>query len=184
MQISISSIRDRRGASLPFEFSLPPASLKELPGDVRALTDLEVRGEVTNTGEFMLVRAEVRGRFLTACSRCLQPAEAVVDAEIRERFRRMDQRRLEEDDPFADAEEDDDVSWFRGDRIDIGEVVREHVALHLPMKPVCREDCRGLCPRCGVNWNTDTCDCTTDDVDPRLAALKAWKPEGSAGEQA
>src|SRR5690606_21675548 len=67
---------------------------------------------------------------------------------------------------------------------DIGEVVREHVALHLPMKPVCFDDCRGLCLRCGVNWHTDTCDCSTDDVCPSLAAPKVKKPERSADDLA
>jgi len=183
VQISISSIRDRHGAALPFEFSLPPESLNELPGDVRALADLEVRGEVTNTGESMLVRAEVRGRFATTCSRCLQEAETAVDFTIRERFRRHDGQRSDAQDPLAGDEQDDDVSYYLGDRIDLGEVVREHVALQLPMKPVCRDDCRGLCPQCGANWNEGTCDCRPDDVDPRLAVLRSWKAEESTSEQ-
>ena len=84
---------------------------------------------------------------------------------------------------MAGDEQDDDVSYYLGDRIDLGEVVREHVALQLPMKPVCRDDCRGLCPQCGANWNEGTCDCRPDDMDPRLAVLRSWKAEESTSEQ-
>lgn len=181
MQISISSIRDRHGAALPFEFSIPPASLKELPGDVRALTDLRVRGAVTNTGESMLVEADVHGQFDMSCSRCLQSAKTTVETTIRERFRRTGADSPDHADAAVDDEEDD-VTYYQGDRIDLGEVVREHVALQLPMKPVCRDDCRGLCPQCGTNLNADTCDCRQDDVDPRLAVLRAWRDDKSTSE--
>lgn len=155
--------------------------MTELPGDVRALSDLEVRGEVTNTGESMLVRAEVRGTFETTCSRCLQAAETIVETTLRERFQR--QEATDADDAELSLDDDqDDVSFYRGDRIDLGEVVREHVALQLPMKPVCRDDCLGLCPQCGTNLNEDTCDCRHDDVDPRLAVLRAWKGDQSTSE--
>lgn len=179
MQISISSIRDRHGAALPFEFSVPPASLHEMPGDGRALTELHVRGNVTNTGESMLVKADVNGEFELTCSRCLQPATVAVDVSIRERFRREGP----DGPPEADGDEDeDDVSYYKGDRIDLGEVVREHVALQLPMKPVCRDDCRGLCVQCGTNLNTDRCDCRYDDVDPRLAVLRALQADRPSSE--
>ena len=52
-----------------------------------------------------------------------------------------------------------DISFYRDDEIDLSELLREQFYLALPMKPLCREDCRGLCPQCGVNRNTGTCDC-------------------------
>jgi uncharacterized protein len=70
--------------------------------------------------------------------------------------------------------QDDDVetSYYRDDEVDLNELIREQFYLALPMKPLCTEECRGLCPQCGANLNTDTCDCATEWVDPRLAALK------------
>lgn len=180
MQISISSIRDRRGATLPFFFSLSREELTDLPGDVRAASDVEVRGSVTNAGESMLVRAAVRGLFEATCSRCLQPARVPVEAALEERFRREDVPYVPED--SGSAEDDAEVNYYRGERIDLGDVVREHVALHLPMKPVCRDDCQGLCPRCGANRNETPCQCRIDDVDPRLAALQAWLERQSPAE--
>jgi len=73
------------------------------------------------------------------------------------------------------AEEDLDTSVYRDDQIDLNEVLREQFYLALPMKPLCREDCAGLCPQCGTNRNTGTCSCATEDVDPRLAPLRGLK---------
>ena len=66
------------------------------------------------------------------------------------------------------------VGYYQGDRLDLGEVVREQVLLGLPLKPLCREDCQGLCPRCGKNRNAGPCGCTPEEEegDPRLEPLR------------
>lgn len=174
MQISISSIRDQQGASLPFEFTLPGADLQQLPGGIRSVSDVYVEGSITNTGESMLVKARAEGRFQMECSRCLQPVQTNFVASIQERFRRGDPTLHEQPDADAPPEEDD-VSYYEGERIELGETVRETIALQLPMKPVCRPDCRGLCSSCGTNLNEQTCDCRDDAVDPRLEVLREWK---------
>jgi uncharacterized protein len=71
--------------------------------------------------------------------------------------------------------EDDDVSttFYQDEAIDLSELLREQFYLVLPMKPLCRESCKGLCPQCGVNLNVETCACKPEWEDPRLAALKA-----------
>jgi uncharacterized protein len=63
-----------------------------------------------------------------------------------------------------------DVQSYLGDEIDLNDIVREHVLLGLPMSPVCREDCRGLCPQCGAELNLGPCGCTAPR-DPRWNAL-------------
>ena len=67
----------------------------------------------------------------------------------------------------------------RDDQIDLDEVLREQFYLALPMKPLCREDCAGLCPQCGTNRNTGTCSCETEPEDPRLAPLRRLKTVSS-----
>jgi uncharacterized protein len=107
------------------------------------------------------------------CSRCLEPFRMPVDAAF-------DMRYL----PASDAsgvgerevaEEDLDTSVYRDDQIDVNEVLREQFYLALPMKPLCREDCAGLCPQCGTNRNSGTCSCATELEDPRLAPLRGLK---------
>ncbi len=71
--------------------------------------------------------------------------------------------------------EDADQEVFDGKVIDLDPIVREQLLLALPMGTVCREDCKGLCPQCGINRNETKCGCDTKPVDPRLAALKNIK---------
>jgi uncharacterized protein len=73
------------------------------------------------------------------------------------------------------AEEDLDTSYYRDDQIDLNELLREQFYLALPMKPLCRDDCAGLCSQCGTNLNIGTCQCSSQWEDPRLAPLKELK---------
>ncbi len=64
------------------------------------------------------------------------------------------------------------ASFYQDERIDLAQMVLEQIVLALPMKPLCQEDCRGLCPECGVNRNTTSCACVLEETDPRWATLK------------
>jgi uncharacterized protein len=78
----------------------------------------------------------------------------------------------EEDDEVELSDHEVVVGYYRDGRLDLGDVVREQLFLHLPMRRVCRDDCRGLCPTCGVNRNQTRCACApAAEVDPRLAGL-------------
>ena len=70
------------------------------------------------------------------------------------------------------GEDDLGTSYYRNDEIDLNELLREQFYLVLPMKPLCQENCRGLCSQCGTNLNTDTCECAPVWEDPRLSVLK------------
>src|SRR5262245_57519305 len=105
------------------------------------------------------------------CSRCLEPFRQDVDAAFDVRYlphsenTGRDEREVEEDD-LSDA-------FYRDDQIDLRQLMEEQFYLALPMKPLCREDCKGLCPNCGTDLNERTCQCEVRWEDPRLAGLKA-----------
>ena len=125
---------------------------------------------------FRLV-GRVRTELELTCSRCIEPYRFPIDAEF-------DQRYLPSSAASSAVEtevEDDDLetSYYSDDQIDLNELMREQFYLALPMKPLCGEDCQGLCPQCGTNLNTGTCDCAPVWEDPRLAALKAIKSKTS-----
>ncbi|OUN01550.1 MAG: hypothetical protein BAA04_06270 [Firmicutes bacterium ZCTH02-B6] len=187
MQLSIASIRERRGASLPFDFIVPPDQWAPLGGEAAALAPVHVHGHVTNTGESMLVQGEASGEFGLVCARCLQPIRASLRAPLEERFRRQTgrspQREREWDETLGDSDGEDDARSYHGDWLNLEDAVREALLLQVPMKPVCRPDCRGLCPQCGANLNQGDCGCETETVDPRLAALREWaKPRPKSNE--
>jgi uncharacterized protein len=73
------------------------------------------------------------------------------------------------------SEEDLSLSSYHGDEVDLSPLVREALLLSLPTRPLCKEDCAGLCPHCGVNRNTTTCSCHDEWTDPRLEVLRTFK---------
>jgi len=108
-----------------------------------------------------------------ACSRCLEPFRMPLDSTFNVRY--LPDTEAAGTEEREVAEDDLDTSFYRDDRIDVNEVLREQFYLALPMKPLCSEDCEGLCPQCGTNLNTGSCSCEPEQVDPRLAVLKKLK---------
>ena len=104
------------------------------------------------------------------CSRCLEPFRMPVDSSFDLRF--LPAAEMAADEENEVQEEDLETSYYRDDQIDLNELLREQFYLALPMKPLCREDCKGLCAQCGTNLNTGTCACAPEWEDPRLAPLK------------
>jgi uncharacterized protein len=117
------------------------------------------------------VVGRARAELELQCSRCLEPYRLTVDAPLDLRYA-----------PVSDAEEgtsedrdisdETDTSYYHDDMLDLNELLREQFYLALPMKPLCREGCLGLCPQCGADRNTTSCDCQPSWQDPRFAGLK------------
>ena len=122
-------------------------------------------GKVTVAGAF-----HVTARM--ACSRCLEPLATKVSPEVDLHLFPAPTARHEQVELLAD---DLEIDFYRGDMLDVGGLVRSETALALPMKPLCRPDCRGLCPGCGANRNVTACACSARPVDPRLAPLEAFR---------
>jgi len=118
----------------------------------------QVRGSfvVERSGEGVSVRGSVQSRAHLECARCLREfdlalaAPLVVYAERTGSTSRAEQVELERDDTML---------FHDGRRLDLRETVRESLLLELPMTPLCREDCPGLCPKCGADWSQGPCDC-------------------------
>jgi uncharacterized protein len=68
-----------------------------------------------------------------------------------------------------------DLAHYEGEEVDLSPLLRERILLALPTLPLCAESCRGLCPHCGANLNTERCECVADEGDPRLAVLRDLK---------
>ena len=107
------------------------------------------------------------------CSRCLEVFRMPVNAEFDLRYHPASEMSGEAESKVED--EDLETSYYREDQIDLNELLREQFYLALPMKPLCRDDCAGLCSQCGTNLNTGTCQCTSQWEDPRLAPLRELK---------
>lgn len=125
--------------------------------------------------DFRLV-GKVSTTLQLECGRCVEPFRLPVDAAFDLRYLPHSENTGEGE---REIEEDDlGTAFYRDEVIDLGHLIREQIYLALPMKPLCQEACRGLCPHCGVNLNETTCDCVSTWVDPRLEVLKAIKGGG------
>lgn len=138
------------------------ASLDRAEGSVGA--------HVTRTGSRVFVRLVVRARFDVACARCLEPAEVRVDGPVTLTY--VPQPLMPQPQDGSELAEDDlEMLPYKGEEIDLSDVVRDQVLLAIPMVALCRTDCRGLCPRCGALFNKTSCDCPSLKSDKPLARL-------------
>jgi len=122
--------------------------------------------------QFRIV-GHVKSTLELPCSRCLEPFTMPVDQTFDLRYQPHAQNTGEAE---REIEEDDlTTAFYDNDEIDLGQLMREQFYLALPMKPLCGENCKGLCAVCGKNLNRETCDCHRTWDDPRLAALRALR---------
>lgn len=124
---------------------------------------------VEKDGDAVFVHGRLEARVPQVCGRCTEPFEIEVRPEVETRFLPAPSGRAEERELGTDDLETD---VYTNDQIDLGALVETETNLALPMKPLCREDCRGLCPVCGGNRNLAACDCPEPPSDPRWAPLK------------
>jgi uncharacterized protein len=116
----------------------------------------------------VLVSGEIQATVPQVCGRCLEPFPARVRA-------RVDVRvvpRPATGDSVELASDDLDVDFYKNDELDVGALIETETTLVLPMKPLCRDDCQGLCPVCGGNRNVTVCACAQRAPDPRLGVLR------------
>ena len=113
----------------------------------------------------------VRGTAAATCARCLEPQPYELANEFSIILTPETRLRGEIELGAGDLTQ----SFYSGHEVDLTPLVYEQVLLALPTRPLCAEECRGLCPQCGANLNTGQCACTTDSGDPRLAVLRSLK---------
>lgn len=141
--------------------------------DFRLVAPVEFEADVRKDAEKVRLVGRVRTTLEVACSRCLEPFTIPVDSAFDLLFLPASIEAASGEHEIDDA--DVGVSYYRDDTIDLAEVMREQFFLALPMKPLCRESCQGLCPVCGTNRNVTTCTCQVTWEDPRLAPLAKLK---------
>ncbi|KIF03547.1 hypothetical protein PL81_23610 [Streptomyces sp. RSD-27] len=143
---------------------------------------IELRLESVMEG--VLVTGTVRAKAVGECVRCLEAVERELKADFQEMFSYpdADDRGRPKAEPADDAEDDEDMLFLEDGLFDLEPVLRDAVVLALPMQPVCREDCLGLCPDCGVSLNDDP-EHHHDAVDIRWAALQELVATDQDGEK-
>ena len=167
MQIWLDQVRDE-----PFNWdetqSVSPQALDRY--ELLALSPVHWRGQVVFADPGFFLRARLSYEQTLSCNRCLKPIveQAKSDVEL---------MILVEHGPEAGGEhalheQDLGLIYLQDELLETDPILIEQLQLNIPMKPLCREDCRGLCPVCGVNRNLVACACPERAPDPRLVVLK------------
>jgi uncharacterized protein len=129
-----------------------------------------VNGRASRSGHEVRLRGKISASAEVDCDRCLKTVNVPIETEFDVKYLPVEDYTSSE---AAELQEEDlSVSFFEGETIDIDELVREQVLLAMPARALCGEECRGLCPVCGVDRNTNSCDCENHEIDPRWAGLK------------
>jgi uncharacterized protein len=161
-----------------FQEEFPPDAI-DLGEDLRQLTLLKTSGRAQlvvehhgkrNVIQDIRLNGELATRLELLCARCLEPVVQDVTRKFDLLYRPLgiDAGNEELSVTVAEAE----VGYYQGDGLLLEDAIREQVLLAVPLKVVCREDCKGLCPTCGKNRNTEPCSCAPPLGDPRWSALK------------
>jgi len=124
---------------------------------------ITVEATVHKMGEQLFAQVAARGAIRAECARCLEPLEAPVAATCTVLYVPAGRRDAEESRTDRAETESQRVHYYSGGVVDLGEPAVEALALAAPMKPLCRPDCRGLCPHCGKNRNEGECGCREQD---------------------
>lgn len=167
MLLDLSKHHGREHVERVFE----PATFTPDDPDYRVAAPVALSMDVQKTGkDAYRVTGTSTTRLELICSRCVEPFEIPIDATFELHY-------VPQPEPVAEAEKEiaeDDLatSFYSEGSLNVIDMLREQFQLALPMKPLCTDACRGLCPECGANLNRTTCDCKPVWEDPRLAALK------------
>jgi uncharacterized protein len=174
-------------ANEPFEAELPREFLDGVlrappPTEFHAGGASRLRGDATRLGRDVLVRARFQVPLSGQCKRCLNPLRLDEPVELVRTYVPLEQahgpveRRGEDSEGSFDPTLADEES-YAGKEIDLAPAIREQILLQIPSSPICRDDCQGLCPRCGKDLNEGDCGCDRTAMDPRWAALKGIQLE-------
>lgn len=156
-----------------FEFSLAPSEIELESETVKLKDKIKVQGNLTKQTAQTDVEGKISAQVEIECTRCLQPVEKKLEIPFLVTFVAPENYTEEKESELRD--EDLNVSILESSQVDLTEIVREQILLHMPERVYCRENCQGFCQKCGANLNLINCNCEEKEIDPRWAALKNLK---------
>jgi uncharacterized protein len=169
MRLELSHIRQ---PETEYHKVFQPADLASGDEEYRVTAPVDLKMVIHKDHDRFRLVGTVKTELELACSRCLEPFVLPVDREFDLRYMPAGAAEADADEEVEVEDDDVAMTFYRDEQIDLDELLREQFYLTMPMKPLCSEACKGICPQCGTNRNTAPCDCTPQWEDPRLAGLK------------
>ena len=160
MKVQISDIISGKDRSKKIDYTFERSQF-DFEGDIiKPIGSCEVVGMISSDSDMLILNAKIKADLEMICSRCLDTFIYPIDIDIEERF------------TTNRSNEDDEAIVVMDDVLNITDIVENSIISTLPIKKVCKDDCKGLCQECGCNLNYNACSCNKEDVDIRFEALK------------
>ncbi len=173
MLVNVRQLRERsEPLSLELDFAEKDLKIKSDVSELERPAHADLM--LSLSGDLVRVLGRVSVAINLTCCRCLKPIRKGVDKEFNLEYS-PDPLVENEGDEFELDYDDLVLGFYRDDQLDLSAVVGEQIVLEIPMNPICREGCQGLCDQCGVDLNEGQCGCVRETIDPRLAPLAALK---------
>ncbi len=161
LTVNVADLLRRPGQRRDESLEAVLAGLSVLGSKVPEDAPVQVEVHLESLNEGMVVKGTAEAPWVGECRRCLRPVEARLSSPLLE--------------VYEAHPTEGETQLLAGTEIDLEPVAREAVLLELPLAPLCRDDCAGLCPRCGADRNEAPCGCSTDEPDPRWSPLEGLR---------
>ena len=168
------SIRELEVKKIRFEVDFQPGQIAFEQDNMRQVTPLRTEGVaelLNNTLGEVRIKGKLEVGLEMDCDRCLDPVQFPLATDFDLFYRPAPATGMASHEVELDDGESQ-IGFYEGSGIELGEILREHILLSIPMHMVCSEACQGICPVCGVNRNTGECHCETKPADDRWSALR------------
>ena len=149
---------------LPFEGEIATDSINEYIGEFKIIEPIKYKGKIFKVDGSYLINADINYKYETKCDRCFETTIKEMTTSL--------SAKLEDYGKQYEDNESDDIIYYKKGILDLDEYILMEVASSLPMKTLCDENCKGLCPTCGTDLNKESCTCQEDYIDPRFERLK------------
>ncbi len=168
-------VKDLAARKIRIRKSYAPGSVDFHSSEFRQAEPLEVQATAELVDGQIHIFGHLHTQLELMCARCLETVLEEVSKDFDLYYRPMSTIAREEE--IRLSLDETEVAFFKGEGLFLANVLAEQVNLAIPMKVICRSDCRGLCPQCGANLNNEECRCEAHPVDPRLAPLARLKQD-------
>lgn len=166
MQINLTELFTRDGKELDVTAKLDMTVFHAPDGEYELTDSQPVKLHFTNTGNRTLaLEGSTQLTLLIPCSRCLEPVNVPFSLDLARTFDMKLSGRER-------AEALEEQPYLQGYTLDVDQLVCDELYLNMPMKVLCKEDCKGICNRCGANLNKTACDCDRSSLDPRMSVIQ------------
>ena len=167
MNIDLTLFFEQADKVYPFKGEVSVDGINDYLDEFKIVEPIIYKGNIYRVDGTYLINSDISYKYESKCARCF-------DSTIKEVKTSFSAKLIDYGKQYDgnDDVDDEDIIYYNKGLLDLDKYILMEVASSLPMKTLCNEDCKGLCPKCGIDLNKETCDCQDDYLDPRLEKLK------------